>query len=76
MPWSGVPQIQVPLIRSSLVNPLVTRVLDPLEAHLENLSTLADTWQAKLMAPAEEALAERARVRSKISRYKTEHNIG
>jgi enoyl reductase-like protein len=63
-------------LNASLVNPLITRVLDPLEAHLEDLSTLADTWQAKLMAPADEALAERAMIRSKISRYKTDHNIG
>ncbi len=63
-------------LNASLVNPLVTRVLDPLEAHLDDLSALADTWQAKLMAPAEEALAERARIRSKIGRYKKDHHIG
>jgi hypothetical protein len=63
-------------LNASLVNPLVTRVLDPLEAHLDDLSTLADTWQAKVMAPTQEALAERARIRTEISRYKEDHAIG
>lgn len=61
---------------AALVDPLVERVLDPLEAHLADLSTLADTWQAKLRAPSEEALAERARIRGEIARYKEEHGIG
>lgn len=63
-------------LSASLVNPLVERVLDPLEAHLEDLSALADTWQAKLMAPTQEALDERARIRGEITRYKKDHGIG
>jgi hypothetical protein len=63
-------------LRASLVAPMVERVLDPLEAHLEDLSVLADTWQAKLMAPTQEALAKRADIRSEISRYKADHGIG
>lgn len=62
-------------LSASLVKPMVERVLDPLEAHLEDLSILADTWQAKLMAPTQEALAERARIRSQISRYKMDHDL-
>lgn len=63
-------------LSAALVEPMVERVLDPLEAHLEDLSALADTWQAKLMAPTQEALAKRSRIRSKISRYKADHGIG
>jgi hypothetical protein len=63
-------------LSASLVDPMVERVLDPLEAHLEDLSTLVDTWQAKLMAPAQEALAERARIRSEIGRYKNDQGLG
>jgi hypothetical protein len=62
-------------LSASLVDPMVERVLDPLEAHLEDLSTLVDTWQAKLMAPTQEALAERARLRNEIGRYKQDHSI-
>jgi hypothetical protein len=63
-------------LSASLLNPLVERVLDPLEAHLDDLSTLADTWQAKLMAPTQEALAERTRIRDEIARYKEDHGLG
>lgn len=63
-------------LSGSLLNPLVERVLDPLEAHLDDLSKLADTWQAKLMAPTQEALAERARIRDEIARYKEDRGLG
>jgi hypothetical protein len=58
-------------IEVSLVNPLVEKVLDPLEAHLIDLAVLADTWQNKLMAPAEEALAKRAQLRQEIAQYRS-----
>jgi hypothetical protein len=62
-------------IGATLIDPLVEQVLDPLESHLEDLAALADTWQEKLMAPTQQALAERAKVREEIARYKTEHGI-
>jgi hypothetical protein len=61
---------------ATLVDPLVAHVLDPLETHLGDLSVLADTWQDKMMAPTQKALAERARVREEIARYKAEHGLG
>jgi hypothetical protein len=60
---------------SSLINPLVEHVLDPLEAHLVNLSVLADNWQAKLMEPTEQALVDRAKVKDQIARYKEKHGF-
>ena len=63
-------------LSATLVNPLVERVLDPLQAHLDDLSVMSDTWQAKLMAPAQEALEERARIRGQIATYKSEHGLG
>jgi hypothetical protein len=62
-------------LSATLVNPLVERVLDPLEAHLGDLAALTDTWQAKLMAPTQEALAERARIRGQIAQYKRDHDM-
>lgn len=62
-------------LAASLVDPLVENVLDPLEAHLGNLSVLADTWQAELMAPTQRALAERKRLRKEITDYKEEHGL-
>jgi hypothetical protein len=62
-------------IGASLVDPLVDNILDPLEAHLANLSELADTWQAELMAPTREALAERERLRQEITQYKEKYDL-
>jgi hypothetical protein len=63
-------------IGGTLIDPLVEQVLDPLETHLGDLAALADTWQHALMAPTEQALAERAKVREEIVRYKSEHGFG
>jgi hypothetical protein len=52
------------------VDPVVEHVLNPLEAHLEDLAGLADTWETKLVAPAQEALEQRASIQSEISKYK------
>ena len=62
-------------IGANLVDPLVENILDPLEAHLTDLAVLADNWQNKLMAPAEQALAERAQVRKEIALYRDEHGL-
>jgi hypothetical protein len=59
----------------TLVDPLVEHVLDPLEAHLVNLSILADNWQAKLMEPTNQALKDRAQVKDQIARYKQDHGF-
>jgi hypothetical protein len=54
---------------AALVDPLIEHVLDPVEAHLADLVTLADTWQAKLVEPAQQALEERAQIRQQIAQY-------
>lgn len=60
---------------AALVNPLVENLLDPLEAHLDELAVLADTWQEKMAAPTEKAIAERADIKDQITRYKKEHGF-
>jgi hypothetical protein len=62
-------------IGATLIDPLVENVLDPLEAHLADLSTLADTWQQELASPAQKALDERAMVRQEIEQYKKDNGI-
>jgi hypothetical protein len=59
----------------TLLDPLVEKILDPLEEHLDNLATLADTWQTELSAPTQEAMAERARLRAEIARYKDDYGL-
>ncbi len=61
---------------ATLVDPMVTHVLDPLESHLDDLAVLADTWQNKLMAPTQKALTRRAAVHAQIAKYKAEHGLG
>lgn len=62
-------------IGAFFVDPLVDHILDPLEAHLENLVVLADAWQDKLAAPAQQALDERAELRKAIARYKGQNDF-
>ena len=52
--------------------PLVDKVLNPLQEHLENLAELADTVHAELATPTQQAMARRARLREEIARYKDE----
>jgi len=60
---------------STFLDPLVDGVLDPLEAHLGRLAGLVDAWQTKLMAPAQQALEERGRVRAEIVAYRARHGL-
>jgi hypothetical protein len=62
-------------VSGTLVDPLVENVLNPVEALLVNLAVVADNWQNDLKAPTEKALAERARIRDKIARYRGEHGL-
>jgi chromosome segregation ATPase len=62
-------------VRGTFFDPLVTRIFDPLEEHLDNLATLADTWQIELATPTQQAMAERARLRAEIDRYRKEYQL-
>ena len=60
---------------ATFIEPLVENVMDPLEAHLETLASLADTWQQELVAPSEQALAQREQIRQEIARYKKDNGL-
>jgi hypothetical protein len=60
---------------TSLVNPLVEQILDPLEKHLASLATLVDAWQQDLTVPTQQALEQRAKVRENIAKYKRDHGF-
>lgn len=62
-------------VGATFLTPLVENVFDPLEAHLADLSTLADTWQQEFLAPTEQAMVERAKVQDDITRYKKEAGL-
>jgi hypothetical protein len=62
-------------VGGTFADPLVEHLLDPVEAHLENLSMLAETWQNKLAEPTQEALETRAQIRKEIAKYKKDHGL-
>jgi hypothetical protein len=59
----------------TFLDPLVENILDPLEEHLDSLAALADTVQSELASPTQKAMAERARLRAEIARYKDEYGV-
>ena len=62
-------------ISSSLIDPLVEHVLDPLQDHLDDLAALAETWQNRLANPARLALDERNRIREEIAQYRHQNGL-
>jgi hypothetical protein len=60
---------------AAFITPLVEQILDPLEAHLDDLAELAGTWQQEFLSPTEQAIAERETIRQSISQYKKDHGF-
>jgi hypothetical protein len=55
-----------------LVNPLLTTVLDPLEALTTAVLDLESSWQTELAGPLEERIEQRQEIRSRIARLRQE----
>ena len=55
-----------------LVNPLLTTVLDPLEALTTAVLELECSWQTELAGPLEERIEQRQEIRSRIARLREE----
>ncbi len=62
-------------LKASLIDPIVTKLLDPLEAFLGRLAGLLGGWEEKLVKPVGEAISERDAIRTEIARYKTEEGL-
>ena len=62
-------------LKASLIDPIVTRLLDPLEAFLGRLAELVGGWEEKLVKPVENAISERDAIRGEITRYKAEAGL-
>jgi hypothetical protein len=58
-----------------LIDPTVTKLLDPLEAFLGRLAELVGSWEEKLVGPVQEAIGERDAIRGEIARYKAEEGL-
>jgi hypothetical protein len=62
-------------VSGSFLDPLVVKILDPLEGHLDSLASLADTVQNELTAPTARAMAKRTQLRAEIARYKDDYGL-
>ena len=62
-------------LKASLIDPIVTRLLDPLEAFLGRLAELVGGWEEKLVKPTGEAISERDAIRTEIAQYKAKEGL-
>jgi hypothetical protein len=62
-------------LQAGLIDPIVTGLLDPLEAFLGKLAEMVGGWEEKLAAPAQKAISERDAIREQIARYKAEEGL-
>jgi hypothetical protein len=62
-------------LKGKLLNPIQERLLEPLESFLSDLADAVDTWQQRLLTPAEQALTEREIIREQIVDYKEREGI-
>lgn len=62
-------------LKASLIDPIVTGLLDPLEAFLGKLGELVSSWKEKLAGPVQKAIRERDAIREQIARYKAEEGL-
>jgi hypothetical protein len=62
-------------LKAGLIDPIVTRLLDPLQAFLGKVADLVGGWEDKLVKPAENAISERNAIRGEITRYKAEAGL-
>jgi hypothetical protein len=62
-------------LETSLIEPITTRLLDPLEAFLTSLADLLDKWETDLASPISDALQERKTIRQQIALYRQENDL-
>jgi len=62
-------------LKGGLIDPIVTRLLDPLEAFLGKLAELVGSWEEKLVGPIQKSISERDAIREQIAHYKAEEGL-
>jgi hypothetical protein len=62
-------------LKVGLIDPIVTGLLDPLEAFLGKLAELVGSWEEKMAGPAQKAIGERDAIREQIALYKAEEGL-
>lgn len=62
-------------LKAGLIEPIVTGLLDPLEAFLGKLAELVDSWEEKLAGPIQKAISKRDTIREQIAHYRAEEGL-
>jgi hypothetical protein len=62
-------------LKGGLIEPIITRLLDPLEALLGRVSELVRRWGPELVAPTQSALDRRDAIRREIAEYKVRFGL-
>jgi hypothetical protein len=62
-------------LKGELIEPIITRLLDPLEALLGRVSELIRRWEPELVAPTQSALDGREAVRREIAEYRVRFGL-
>ena len=62
-------------LETSLIEPLRSGLFDPLEAHLNDLAELAETWEKNLVNPVLAAVARRDAIRTQIVSYRETNDL-
>ena len=57
-------------LKARLIEPFVTKLLDPLEAFLQKVAELVGKCEERLAGPVENAISERNTIRDEIARYR------
>ena len=62
-------------LKGSLIEPIVTQLLDPLEALMGNWDKLVQHWEADLTGPTQIAMDKREGIRQEIADYKLRNRL-
>ena len=62
-------------LKGGLIDPIVTGLLDPLEAFLGKLAEMVGSWEEKLAGPIQKSISERDAIREQIARYKAKEGL-
>jgi len=62
-------------LKGTLIDPIITKLLDPLEAMTEKLNELLRCWEKELVTPTKAALDRRAAVHKEIADYRALYRL-
>jgi hypothetical protein len=62
-------------LKGGLIEPVITKLLDPLEAMVGRLSELLRQWDADLSTPTKNVMSQREAIRQEITDYKARYQL-